>query len=108
MCKPRLRLHVSQSRIYLIYKYVETNPERTIMTHTGNTPISSAGFQALRENPALADYFQGNSNRMAACRAMLDLLGIPYPEWAKRGLSGRAAHRKQMLADCRRDNPNGF
>jgi hypothetical protein len=78
------------------------------MTHPGNMPISSAGFQALRDNPALADYFQGNTNRMAACRAMLDLLGIPYPDWAKRGLSGRAAHRKQMLADCRRDNPNDF
>lgn len=108
MCKPCLCLHVSPTRIYLIYKYIETNPERNTMTDPSTMLILSAGFQALQSNPNLAYYFQGNSNRMAACRAMLDLLGIPYPDWAKRGLSGRAAHRKQMLADCRRDNPNAF
>lgn len=76
------------------------------MTDPSTMLILSAGIHALQNNPAIASYFQGNGNRIAACRAMLDLLGIPYPDWAKRGLSGRAAHRKQMLADCRRDNPN--
>lgn len=107
MCKPRLCLHVSPNLTYLIYKYVETL-RRNTMTDPSTMLILSAGFQALQTNPNLAYYFQGNSNRMAACRAMLDLLGIPYPDWAKRGLSGRAAHRKQMLADCRRDNPSAF
>lgn len=75
------------------------------MTDPGTMPISSAGLYALRNNPDLADYFSGNSNRMAACRAMLDLLRIPYPSWAVRGASGRAANTKAMIAAFRADNP---
>lgn len=76
------------------------------MTTTGTTPISSAGLYALRNNPGLADYFSANGNRMAACRAMLDLLGIPYPLWAIREASGRASQHKAMVAAFRADNPH--
>lgn len=76
------------------------------MTTTGTTPISSAGLHALRTNPHLADYFSGNSNRMAACRLMLELLGIPFPRWAVRDASGRAAQHKAMVAAFRADNPH--
>lgn len=76
------------------------------MTEAGTIPISAAGLYALRNNPDLADYFSGNSNRMAACRAMLDLLRIPLPDWAVRGVQGRAAHTKAMVAAFRADNPH--
>lgn len=72
----------------------------------GTTPISSAGLHALRSNPALAEYFSGNSNRMAACRMMLELFDIPFPSWAVRGLQGRAANTKAMIAAFRADNPH--
>lgn len=75
------------------------------MTDTGTTPILSAGLHAMRHNPEIADYFTGNSNRMASFRAMLDLLQIPYPEWAVRTLQGRAARHRAMVADFRRDYP---
>ncbi|WP_033075484.1 hypothetical protein [Sphingopyxis sp. MWB1] len=76
------------------------------MTNPGTLPISSAGFDALRNNTDLADYFTRNGNRIAACRAMLDLLGIPYPDWARRDASGRAAQHKAMVAAFRADNPH--
>ena len=76
------------------------------MNTKGGNPVSSAGLYALRNNPDLADYFTGNGNRIAACRAMLDLLGIPYPSWAQREASGRAAQHKAMITAFRDDNPH--
>lgn len=76
------------------------------MTTPGTLPISSAGLDALRSDPALADYFQRNRNRMAACRAMLDLLRIPYPDWAQRDISGRGAQHRDMIAMFNRDHSN--
>lgn len=76
------------------------------MNDPGNPPRLYAGINALQNNPDLAEYFTGNSNRMAAFRAMLDLLCIPYPAWAKRGLSGRAGHRKAVMKACNQDNPH--
>lgn len=75
------------------------------MSEAGTIPISAAGLYALRNNPDLADYFSGNSNRMAACRVMLELLRIPFPDWAVRGLQGRAANNRAMIAAFRADNP---
>ena len=68
--------------------------------------ISSAGIAALNDNAEIARYFLGNGNRMAACRAMMDVLAIPYPEWAKRNLQGRAAQHREMVAMLRRDYPD--
>ncbi len=76
------------------------------MTNPGAPPISSAGFDALRSNPAISDYFRSNRSRMAACRAMLDLLSIPYPDWAHRDISGRGAQHRDMIAMFNRDNPH--
>ena len=56
-------------------------------------------------HPGAADYFTRNPHRMAAVRAMLDLLSIPFPEWAERDISGRAAANRNMLATFRADNP---
>ena len=66
----------------------------------------AAGIAALRGNPSVAEYFQGNGHRMAACRAMIDLLGITPPEWARRGLAGQAAQVRDMMREFSRDNPH--
>ncbi|KTE23899.1 MULTISPECIES: hypothetical protein [unclassified Sphingopyxis] len=76
------------------------------MTNSGTLPISAAGLDALRNDPGLADYFRRNRARMAACRAMLDLLRIPYPDWALRDISGRGAQHRDMIAMFNRDNPH--
>jgi len=57
------------------------------------------------DHPSVADYFTRNPHRMAAVRAMLDLLSIPFPIWAERDISGRAAANRNMLATFRTDNP---
>lgn len=56
-------------------------------------------------HPKAAEYFSRNPHRMAAVRAMLDLLSIPFPTWAERDISGRAAANRNMLAAFRTDNP---
>ena len=55
-------------------------------------------------HPGVAAYFTRNPHRMAAVRAMLDLLSIPFPNWAERDISGPGAARN-MLAAYRADNP---
>ena len=42
---------------------------------------------------------------MAAFRALLELISIPLPDWAKRDISGRAAARRNVIAAFRDDNP---
>jgi hypothetical protein len=56
-------------------------------------------------NPGVVEYFSSNAHRMAACRALLDLLSIPLPDWATRDISGRAAARRNAIAAFRADNP---
>jgi len=56
-------------------------------------------------NPAVADYFSRNPHRLAAARAMLDLLSIPLPDWAARDISGRAAATRNAMTAYRADNP---
>jgi hypothetical protein len=56
-------------------------------------------------NPAVADYFTRNPHRLAACRALLDLLSIPLPSWAVRDISGRAAATRNIMRAFRADNP---
>lgn len=68
--------------------------------------VSTRGLAAIQQSPKVADYFQSNSNRMAAFRYMLDLLELPHPSWALRKLSGRAAQHKAMTAAYRADNPH--
>ena len=59
----------------------------------------------ILHNPGVIDYFSRNAHRMAACRALLDLLSIPLPDWAKRDISGRAAARRNAIAAFRADHP---
>jgi len=56
-------------------------------------------------HPGVSNYFTRNPHRLAAVRAMLDLLSIPFPGWAERDISGRAAANRNMLAAFRADNP---
>ena len=58
--------------------------------------------------PGVVDYFSPNAHRMAAFRATLDLLNIPLPDWAIRGISGRAAARRDTIAAYRADNRETF
>jgi len=56
-------------------------------------------------HPGVVDYFSRNAHRLAAARALLELLSIPLPEWAQRDISGRAAVRRNVIAEFRRDHP---
>lgn len=67
-------------------------------------PIDPAALGRLN-HPGVVDYFARNPHRLAACRALLDLLSIPLPEWAKRDISGRAAARRNVIAAFKADNP---
>lgn len=75
------------------------------MADPANPTVSAQGLAAFNGNPDLADYFLGNSNRMAACRTIIDLLDIQPPAWALRAPSGRAARTKAVTAALRHDNP---
>jgi len=55
--------------------------------------------------PGVVEYFSPNAHRMAAFRAVLELLSIPLPDWATRDISGRAAARRNAIAAFRQDNP---
>ena len=56
--------------------------------------------------PDMIDYYRRNGNRMAACRTMMDLLSIDYPEWAYRDPYGRGAQAKTSAYNFHRDNPH--
>ena len=75
------------------------------MATPDDNTVSATGLAALQDNKDLIRYFSGNGHRMAACRAMLDLLDIPAPGWAYRNPSGRAAQTATMVASFRDDNP---
>jgi hypothetical protein len=62
----------------------------------------------ILSNPGVVEYFTGNAHRMAACRALLDLLSIPLPNWAKRDISGRAAARRNIIAAFREEHPESL
>lgn len=53
----------------------------------------------------VAEYFRGNDHRIAACRAMISLLDLPCPDWARRSLSGRAAVHKAAINRFKADHP---
>ncbi len=56
-------------------------------------------------HPGVADYYKGNGHRIAAFRALLDLLSIPHPEWAARCMSGSGATRRDAMAAYQIDTP---
>jgi hypothetical protein len=57
------------------------------------------------QDPRVEEFFNHNDHRKAATRALMDLLGVPLPEWAKRRVSGRAAANKAAIDRFRADNP---
>lgn len=70
----------------------------------GHEPPDIATLTKLN-HPGVVDYFTRNPHRMAALRALLDLLAIPFPDWAKRDLSGRGAASRNLMAAFKADNP---
>lgn len=61
--------------------------------------------QDRMNTPEIAHYYSRNAHRIAAFRSTLDLLSIPLPAWAERGVSGRTADHKAVLSSYRADNP---
>ena len=57
-------------------------------------------------DPRVRAFFTQNRHKQSATRALLDLLGIPLPDWAERSPSGRAAVTKAALARFKADNPD--
>lgn len=66
-------------------------------------PVDPAVIGILN-TPGAVEYFSGNAHRMAACRALLELLAVPFPDWAQRDLSGRAAARRDVIAAFREEH----
>src|SRR5437870_13591215 len=56
-------------------------------------------------HPGAVDYFTRNAHRLAAVRALLQTLSLPFPDWAQREPSGRAATSRKIIAAFREDHP---
>lgn len=56
-------------------------------------------------DPRVETYFTRDRHKQAATRGLLELLGVPLPDWAQRSLSGRAAVAKAAVDRFRDDNP---
>lgn len=56
-------------------------------------------------DPRVETYFTQDRHKQAATRGLLDLLGVPLPDWAQRKLSGRAAVTKAAMDRFRQDHP---
>lgn len=57
-------------------------------------------------DPRLADYFAGNAHRIATFRALVEVLDLPLPDWAERGVGGRTNATKEALNRFRQDYPD--
>lgn len=57
-------------------------------------------------DPRVEQFFTGNRHKQAATRGLLELLGVPLPDWAQRSLSGRAATAKAAVDRFRDDYPH--
>ena len=56
-------------------------------------------------HPGAVEYFTRNAHRLAAVRALLQTLSLPFPDWAQREPSGRAATSRKIIAAFREDHP---
>ena len=67
--------------------------------------MHSDDLAARLEHPSIAAYFTGNGHRIASFRTLLDLLNIPLPMWAARGISGIGSARRDAVAAYQADSP---
>ena len=67
--------------------------------------MNSDDLAAKLEHPSIATYFTGNGHRIASFRTLLDMLNIPLPTWAARGISGIGPARRDAVAAYQADNP---
>lgn len=56
-------------------------------------------------DPRVEDYFTRDRHKQAATRGLLELLGVPLPQWAQRSPSGRASIAKAAMDRFRADHP---
>lgn len=56
-------------------------------------------------DPKLERFFANDKNKRSATRGLLELLGVPLPDWAQRSPSGRAAVSKAAVDRFRADHP---
>jgi len=57
-------------------------------------------------DPRVEQFFTQNRHKQSATRGLLDLLGVPLPQWAQRSFSGRAGVAKAAMDRFRGDNPH--
>ena len=67
--------------------------------------MNSDDLAAKLEHPSIAAYFTGNGHRIASFRTLLDMLNIPLPHWATRGISGIGSARREAVTAYQADNP---
>lgn len=68
--------------------------------------IIMAAISQRLEHPDIEEFFTHGPHRKAATRALLDLLGVPLPDWARRNIGGRAAATKAAMDRFREDHPH--
>lgn len=75
------------------------------MSNTYDEAVALSYISDRLNDPRVAEFFTQNRHKQSATRGLLDLLGVPLPDWAQRNLSGRAAAAKAALDRFRADHP---
>lgn len=80
-------------------------PKEPIMPNTYDEAVALNIIADRLNDPRVEQYFTQSRHKQSATRGLLDLLGIPLPDWAQRNLSGRAGAAKAALDRFRADHP---
>lgn len=75
------------------------------MSNTFDDAVALNYIADRLNDPRVEQYFTQNRHKQSATRGLLDLLGVPLPEWAARNLSGRAGATKAAMNRFKADNP---
>jgi len=76
------------------------------MNHTDDPADARRAMMYIADrmnDPRVEALFTVNRHKLSAARALLDLLDVPPPDWARRNLSGAAARHKAMVDRCKAD-----
>lgn len=70
------------------------------------TRLSMMAIADVLNDPQVEEYLAGNRHRLATTRAILEMLQLPFPAWAKRSVTGRTDSTRSLMARFHQDNPH--